>query len=177
MATNNCLGEDGLQLLIDLIKAEFEKYTPTDKLGEISANSITKIEQTTKSTEDDGDNVITITLSNGVTATFTIQNGSKGSTGATGPQGPEGPEGPQGPTGPAGDDGYTPQRGIDYWTPKDQAQMQSDAQAYYDEITGDVNEALDAVLLLQDTFIGEGVEPALDDIIELQNDLIGGESV
>lgn len=42
--------------------------------------SISKVEQTTTSTADDGNNVITVTLSNGQTATFTVQNGSKGST-------------------------------------------------------------------------------------------------
>ena len=58
--------------------------------------------------------------------------GDKGDTGATGPQGPKGeqgpagPEGPQGPQGPAGangNPGYTPQRGTDYWTAADIAEI------------------------------------------------------
>lgn len=52
--------------------------------------SISKIEQTTTSTEDDGTNTITITLSNGTTSTFDIKNGSKGSTGSTGAAGKDG---------------------------------------------------------------------------------------
>lgn len=84
---------------------------------------IASITQTTKSTADDGVNIITITLTNGATQTFEVQNGSKGSqgeqgpagadgaqgpegpTGATGPQGPAGEAGPKGETGPAGADG------------------------------------------------------------------------
>lgn len=70
--------------------------------------------------------------------------GDTGANGATGPQGPKGDTGPQGPQGeqgpqgdagiqgpagetgqqgeqgPAGADGYTPQRGVDYWTADDQ---------------------------------------------------------
>ena len=42
---------------------------------------IDKVEQTTTSTEDDGENIVTITLSNGQTVDVVIQNGSKGSTG------------------------------------------------------------------------------------------------
>lgn len=45
---------------------------------------IASIKQTATSTADDGNNVITITLTNGQTATFTVQNGSKGSTGPAG---------------------------------------------------------------------------------------------
>lgn len=39
--------------------------------------------------------------------------GDKGDQGAIGPQGPQGIEGPQGPKG---DDGYTPVKGVDYFT-------------------------------------------------------------
>lgn len=55
-----------------------------------------------------------------------------------GPQGPEGPEGPEGergqrgptgPEGPEGPRGYTPVRGVDYWTDADRAQMVSDVLA------------------------------------------------
>lgn len=51
---------------------------------------IESIEQTYKSEEDDGNNVLTITLTNGETLDFFVQNGSKGSTGAQGKPGPEG---------------------------------------------------------------------------------------
>lgn len=42
---------------------------------------IKKIEQTTTSTEDNGENIITITLTNGEKYTFSVYNGSKGSPG------------------------------------------------------------------------------------------------
>jgi hypothetical protein len=73
--------------------------------------SISNVKQTTTSTADDGNNIITVTLSNGATSTFTVQNGSKGSTGA------------------AGSNGYTPVRGTDYWTDADKAEIKS----YVDE--------------------------------------------
>lgn len=46
--------------------------------------SIVSVEQTTTSTADGGENVVTVTFSNGVKSTFKIKNGSKGSTGAKG---------------------------------------------------------------------------------------------
>lgn len=45
---------------------------------------IKSIEQTTISTDDDGDNVITIVLTDNTSYTFTVQNGSKGSKGNKG---------------------------------------------------------------------------------------------
>lgn len=63
---------------------------------------ISSIIQTTISTEDDGDNVITVTLSNGQTETFTIQNGSKGSQGIQGIQGIQGAKGDKGDKGDRG---------------------------------------------------------------------------
>lgn len=47
--------------------------------------------------------------------------------GPVGPQGPAGEPGPQGPKGPAGADGYTPQRGVDYWTAEDVENIVSSA--------------------------------------------------
>lgn len=54
--------------------------------------SITSVEQTTSSTSDSGNNVITVTLSNGEKSTFNVKNGSKGSTGAKGDTGAQGPQ-------------------------------------------------------------------------------------
>lgn len=57
--------------------------------------------------------------------------GEKGDTGAQGPQGKQGVQGLQGvrglqgEQGPKGDDGYTPVRGVDYWTQEDIAQIQT----------------------------------------------------
>ena len=53
--------------------------------------------------------------------------GPPGETGATGPQGPVGPEGPQGPQGPQGPAGETPEKGVDYFTPADIAEVAQDA--------------------------------------------------
>lgn len=61
--------------------------------------SIASVAQTTTSTADGGNNVITVTLSNGESSTFSIKNGSKGSTGAKGETGEAGPKGDTGATG------------------------------------------------------------------------------
>lgn len=81
--------------------------------------------------------VITITDKTGTTsATVTNgkdgakgEKGDTGATGATGPQGPkgdtgaQGPQGEQGPAGAAGPAGYTPEKGKDYFTAADKAEM------------------------------------------------------
>lgn len=72
--------------------------TGTDGVG------IASVVQTTTSTADDGNNIITVTLTDGTSSTFTVQNGSKGSAGA---------------------DGKTPVRGTDYWTAADIAEIKS----------------------------------------------------
>lgn len=51
---------------------------------------IASIKQTTTSTADGGNNVFTVTLTNGTIATFTVKNGSKGSTGKDGSNGVDG---------------------------------------------------------------------------------------
>lgn len=56
-------------------------------------------------------------------------DGKDGEKGDTGAQGPAGPQGEQGPAGPKGDDGDTPQRGVDYWTDADKAEI----KGYVDE--------------------------------------------
>ena len=58
--------------------------------GIASIVGITSIKQTTTSTADGGNNVITATLDNGTTETFNIKNGSKGSTGSKGDTGAAG---------------------------------------------------------------------------------------
>ena len=63
------------------------------------------------------------------------QKGDKGDPGADGQTGPKGDTGDTGPQGPAGQDGapgkdgspgYTPQRGTDYWTDADKAEIVQD---------------------------------------------------
>lgn len=48
-----------------------------------TGTSVSSVVQTTTSTADGGTNVITVTLSNGTTSTFSVKNGSKGSTGSS----------------------------------------------------------------------------------------------
>jgi hypothetical protein len=67
--------------------------------------SVSSVKQTTTSSADGGSNVVTVTLSNGTTSTFTVKNGSKGSTGAA---------------------GKTPVKGTDYWTAEDKESMIQD---------------------------------------------------
>ena len=54
---------------------------------------IQSVVQTTTSTADGGDNVFTVTLTNGTSATFTVKNGRTGSTGAPGADGSPGKNG------------------------------------------------------------------------------------
>ena len=77
---------------------------------------INSVKQTIISDKDSGDNIVTVTDSDGNTNEIIIKNGSKGSTGpqgatgtpgATGPTGATGSVGPQGPQGSIGDVGPT----------------------------------------------------------------------
>lgn len=72
---------------------------------------ITSVEQTVTSTEDSGKNVITMTMTDGSTHEFQIQNGARGATGATGARGAKGATGATGPTGPTGPKGDTGEAG------------------------------------------------------------------
>lgn len=108
--------------------------------------SITSVEQTTTSTEDGGVNIITVTLSDDHTFTFQIRNGTKGSNGIDGANGfsptidvtsiTDGSrltitdvDGEKtvdimdGKTGATGEAGYTPVRGLDYYTDTDKEEM------------------------------------------------------
>lgn len=61
---------------VDLGESELELFTGDNGI------SIQSIEQTTTSTEDQGENIITVTLTNGLVSHFVIRNGSKGPSGA-----------------------------------------------------------------------------------------------
>jgi len=56
-------------------------------------NGIASVVQTTTSTEDEGVNIITVTMDDNTQATFQVKNGSKGSQGIQGPQGVQGEPG------------------------------------------------------------------------------------
>lgn len=51
------------------------------------------------------------------------EKGEKGDKGDTGPTGPQGPKGDAGEAGLAGADGYTPLKGVDYYTEADKTEM------------------------------------------------------
>lgn len=73
--------------------------------------SVTSVVQTTTSSADGGSNVVTVTLSDGKTSTFTVKNGSKGSQGEKGDTGAEGPKGDKGEKGADGAQGLQGERG------------------------------------------------------------------
>jgi len=54
-----------------------------DSLNGTDGISITSVKQTFQSDANDGDNVLTVTLSDGSTSDFTVQNGSKGEDGVS----------------------------------------------------------------------------------------------
>ena len=79
--------------------------------GGAAGVGISKVEQTTISTNDGGINVWTATLTDGSTYQFEVRNGQRGADGApgekgekgdTGEQGPQGEQGERGPAGPQG---------------------------------------------------------------------------
>ena len=75
---------------------------------------IQSVEQTVTSTEDDGMNIIVVTLTDGSTQTFAIKNGSRGNQGIPGNDGKDGEK---------GDPGYTPVKGVDYFDGADAPQI------------------------------------------------------
>lgn len=75
------------------------------EVNEIFGTGVLSVNQTKTSTEDEGINEVTCTLTNGKTSMFQIRNGSKGSTGEQGIQGEKGEQGIQGIQGEKGDTG------------------------------------------------------------------------
>ena len=63
---------------------------------------------------------------NGIKLSFTLPKGDKGDKGDTGTQGPKGDKGD---IGAKGADGYTPLKGVDYWTEEDKTEI----KGYVDE--------------------------------------------
>ena len=109
---------------------------------------IASIKQTTTSTADGGNNVFTVTLTNGTSATFTVKNGTKGSAGTNGTDGisPTVTTSKSGKVttltitdkngtktatisdgvdGAPGQNGYTPVAGVDYYTEADKAEIKA----------------------------------------------------
>ena len=118
---NTDLADAVAQALADAkASGEFDGAPGVDGADGVGIQSVA---QTTTSTEDGGTNIVTVTKTDGTTSTFKFKNGSKGSDGAPGKDGMDGAQGP------AGADGYTPVRGVDYWTDADQQQIVADVLA------------------------------------------------
>lgn len=81
-------GEQGVQG-IQGVKGDKGDTGASGKDGSAGVG-IKTVTQTTTSTADGGNNVITVTKTDGTTSTFTVKNGSKGSTGAKGDTGNSG---------------------------------------------------------------------------------------
>lgn len=96
---------------------------------------------TLKSQVDSG-NVYTVALTDGnsyeIVAPAGPQGpqGEKGETGSQGEQGDTGEAGPQGPQGEKGADGYTPVKGVDYFTEADKTELVSGVLAALPTWTG-----------------------------------------
>lgn len=69
-------------------------------------------------------------------------------------KGEPGAKGDAGEAGPKGDPGYTPQLGKDYFTEEDKAEI----RGYVDEQMGDIDSALDSILAIENELIGGDTE-------------------
>ena len=78
------------------------------------------------------------------------RDGVDGKDGAKGEDGKDGQNGQNGQDGADGADGYTPVKGVDYWTDSDKAEIQQ----YIDTQFGDIDTALDSILAIQNELIG-----------------------
>lgn len=65
----------------------------------------------------------------------------------------DGPQGAPGPAGADGKDGCTPVRGVDYWTQADREALLAEVA---DKVTGDVEAALDEIIAIQEALMGGG---------------------
>ncbi len=105
-----------------VLPSEFETFE--QEVREIAEN-IEKHSNSVTAAYVEGD-MLYIETSDGRTLLAGDVRGEQGPKGDTGPQGPQGEKGDKGETGEAG---YTPQRGTDYWTDADKAEI----RAYVDE--------------------------------------------
>ena len=77
--------------------------------------------------------------------------GDKGDKGERGEQGIQGIQGVKGADGTNGEDGYTPKKGVDYYT---EAEKQSLVTEIETTVLGDIDTALDNIIAIQNTLIG-----------------------
>lgn len=89
-------GESGETVTDEQIAAAVEDYlteNPIEGGQGKDGVGILSVEQTTTSTADGGENVVTVTKTDNTTSTFTVRNGSKGNTGDSGADGVNGKDG------------------------------------------------------------------------------------
>lgn len=142
---------------------------PAMKIWDLALESARQAQAIAQSVRDDADMGL-----------FRGQQGEKGDTGAQGPQGVQGVQGPAGPRGEKGDtgergvqgkqgvqglrgyrgepgekgaDGYTPVKGVDYFTAEEKDQL---VQQIGLLVTGDIETALDSIIAIQNSLIGGG---------------------
>lgn len=87
------LTEADKQEIASMVATALSGVATIEEGGGEDGVGIVSIEQTTTSTDDGGDNVITVTLTNGQRYTFVVKNGSKGSAGKDGTDGEDGTDG------------------------------------------------------------------------------------
>ena len=75
--------------------------------------------------------------------------------GAKGDKGDKGEQGPQGDKGDKGEKGDVPVKGVDYYTEADKAALIAEIE---NEVTGDIETALDGILAIQESLIGGDAE-------------------
>lgn len=113
---------------------------------------IQSIEQTVSSGEDGGTNVLTVALTDGTSSDFYVKNGSRGNPGEKGDRGEN------------GEDGYTPIRGIDYWTDEDKSEIIKEMDVFtkdetMTEIEVYVSNELDVIYRIVDPHIANEENP------------------
>ena len=102
VSSKGSINEEDLNAAINAALEEAKKNGEFDGPKGDTGVGILNVVQSTTSTADDGNNVITVTLTDGNTFTFTVQNGSKGSSGTNGKDGVDGKNGVD------GEDGFSP---------------------------------------------------------------------
>ena len=85
------------------------------------------------------------------------EKGEKGDPGEPGKNGKDGVDGQPGANGKDGADGKTPEKGVDYFTPEEKAEMVAEVTEEVSGVLGDIESALDGIIATQSSYIG-GVE-------------------
>ena len=113
---------------------EYKDYiTALDKIYNLSASVVTNDVPSVEVSENE---------QNGIYLKFALPKGDKGDDGRDGVDGKDGKDGANGKNGV---DGYTPQKGVDYFTEADKKELVDSVNAHVDERIGEVENALDTL--------------------------------